>query len=92
VSSPGAVADCAARATPRDGAIVLDPTHAYTLGELIEIAEHHNPSTRIMGERAKQRARELGLAKSHLHKRWRSRRCSSCAFQDRLFRSDRLTL
>ena len=36
----------------------------YTLAELIEIAEHHNPSTRTPSERAKHRARELGLAKS----------------------------
>src|SRR5580700_6356599 len=64
VSSPGAAADCAARETPREGPIVLDATHSYTLAELIEIAEHHNPSTRTVWERAKQRARELGLAKS----------------------------
>src|ERR1700730_9920095 len=64
VSSPRAAADCAARETPREGPIVLDPAHSYTLAELIEIAEHHNPSTRIVWERAKQRAGELGLAKS----------------------------
>jgi outer membrane protein len=64
VSSPGAAADCAARETPREGPIVLDPTHSYTLAELIEIAEHHNPSTRIIWERAKQKAGELGLARS----------------------------
>jgi outer membrane protein len=64
VSSPGAAADCAARETPREGPIVLDPTHSYGLAELIEIAEHHSPSTRIIWERAKQRARELGLANS----------------------------
>jgi len=64
VSSPGAVADCAARETPREGPIVLDPARSYTLAELIEIAEHHNPSTRTVWERAKQRAHELGLAKS----------------------------
>jgi outer membrane protein len=64
VSSPGAAADCAARETPREGPIALDPTHSYGLAELIEIAEHHNPSTRIIWERAKQRAGELGLARS----------------------------
>lgn len=64
VSSPAVVADCAARETPRDGTAILDPVHPYTLAELIDIAEQHNPSTRVVWERAKQKARELGLAKS----------------------------
>ncbi len=34
------------------------------LAELIDVAEHHNPSTRTIWERAKQKARELGLAKA----------------------------
>jgi outer membrane protein len=64
VSSPAAVADCAAREIPREGAAVLDPAHPYTLAELVDVAEHHNPGTRTIWERAKQKARELGLAKS----------------------------
>jgi outer membrane protein len=64
VASPAAVADCDARETPREGTATLDPVHPYTLAELIDIAEHHNPSTRTIWERAKQKARELGLAKS----------------------------
>ena len=64
VSSPAAVADCATREIPREGTAILDPVHPYTLGELIDVAEHHNPSTRSIWERAKQKARELGLAKS----------------------------
>jgi outer membrane protein len=64
VSSPAAVADCDARETPREGAATLDPDHPYTLAELIDIAEHHNPATRTIWERAKQKARELGVAKS----------------------------
>jgi outer membrane protein TolC len=64
VSSPSAVADCAARETPREGTAVLDPVHPYSLAELIDVAEHHNPSTRTIWERAKQKARELGVAKS----------------------------
>jgi outer membrane protein TolC len=64
VSSPAAVADCAARATPGERTAILDPVHPYTLAELIDVAEHHNPSTRTIWERAKQKARELGLAKS----------------------------
>lgn len=64
VSSPEAVANCAARETARDGPAILDPTHSYSLAELIDVAEEHNPSTRVVWERAKQKARELGLAKS----------------------------
>jgi outer membrane protein len=64
VSSPAAVADCAARETPHEGPAVLDPVHPYSLAELIDVAEHHNPSTRTIWERAKQKARELGLAKA----------------------------
>jgi len=69
VSSPAAAADCAARETPREGAAVLDRSHPYTLGELIDLAEDHNPSTRVVWERAKQKARELGLAKSTYYPR-----------------------
>ena len=64
VSSPAAVADCVARETPREGRAILDPDHPYTLAELIDIAEDHNPGTRVVWERAKQKARELGVAKS----------------------------
>jgi len=64
VSSPAAAAECAARATPRKGTAILDPAHPYTLAELIDVAENHNPSTRIIWERAKQKAADLGLAKS----------------------------
>jgi outer membrane protein len=64
VSSPAAVAECAARETPRQGKAILDPAHPYTLAELIDVAEEHNPSTRVVWERAKQKADELGLAKS----------------------------
>jgi outer membrane protein len=64
VSSPAAVADCAAREIPRGGIAILDPVHPYTLAELIDVAEDHNPSTRTIWERAKQKARELGLAKA----------------------------
>jgi outer membrane protein len=64
VSSPAAVADCAARETPREGTAILDPAHPYTLAELIDVAEHHNPRTRTIWERAKRKARELGIAKS----------------------------
>jgi outer membrane protein len=31
----------------------LDPTQAYSLAELVDIAEHNNPRTRVVWERAK---------------------------------------
>ena len=64
VSSPAAAVDCAARQTPRERTANLDPAHPYTLAELIDVAEEHNPSTRVIWERAKQKVRELDLAKS----------------------------
>jgi len=42
----------------------IDPSRPYGLAELIDIAEQNNPQTRIVWERAKQRANDLGVAKS----------------------------
>jgi len=64
VSSVAAAVNCAAHITPHEGKAILDPAHPYSLAELIDVAEDHNPDTRVIWERAKQRARELGLAKS----------------------------
>jgi outer membrane protein TolC len=64
VSTPQAAADCAGHSIPQTTAVSLDASHAYTLAELIDIAEHNNPRTRIVWERAKQRAAQLGIAKS----------------------------
>ena len=64
VASPEAAANCAARATAVATTASLDPNHTYTLPELIVLGEHNNPRTRIAWERAKQRADELGIAKS----------------------------
>jgi outer membrane protein TolC len=63
-STPAAAADCAAHSIPFDTIATLDPVHPYTLAELIDIAEHNNPHTRIVWERAKQKAEALGVAKS----------------------------
>jgi len=62
--TPAAAADCAAHTTPVATVATLDPKHVYTLTELIDLAEHNNPRTRIAWERAKQRADALGVAKS----------------------------
>jgi outer membrane protein TolC len=63
-SSPLSAADCAARGTPPDKIRSIDPTRQYSLAELIDVAEHNNPRTRIAWERAKQRADQLGIARS----------------------------
>src|SRR5258708_916849 len=63
-STPGAAADCVAHAIPPDTVAKLDPAHPYTLAELIDIAEHNNPRTRIVWERAKQEADKVGVAES----------------------------
>jgi len=44
----------------------LDPSRVYTLPELVDIAEQSNPETRILWERAKQRAAGVGIARSAL--------------------------
>lgn len=63
-TTPAAAADCAAHALPQDRAATIDPGHPYTLAELIDIAERNNPRTRILWERARQRAEALGVEKS----------------------------
>ena len=63
-STPASIADCAAHAIPPDTIAKIDPNHTYSLAELIDIAEHNNPRTRIVWERAKQSAERLGLEKS----------------------------
>ena len=44
----------------------LDPNRVYTLPDLVDIAEQSNPETRILWERAKQRAAAVGIARSAL--------------------------
>lgn len=63
-STPSAASDCAAHQTPSGKVTALDPAHPYSLAELVDIAEHNNPRTRIVWELAKQRAEQLGIAKS----------------------------
>jgi TolC family type I secretion outer membrane protein len=64
VSTPQAAADCASQSIPDRKIATLQQGHPYTLAELIDIAEHNNPRTRIAWERAKQRADQLGIARS----------------------------
>ena len=42
----------------------IDPEKVYTLPELIDLAESHNPETRTAWERARMRADEVGVARA----------------------------
>jgi outer membrane protein len=53
-------------ATPHDQ-ISLAPNKSYTLAELIDLAEQHNPETRVVWQEAKSRAAALGIARSALY-------------------------
>ena len=63
-SNPQAAANCAAHSVPSIAVGKIDSTRRYGLPELIDIAEQNNPQTRILWERARQRAKELAVAKS----------------------------
>jgi len=47
--------------------IPVDPARSYSLVELIDLAETHNPETRFAWERARAQAATLGLARSELY-------------------------
>ena len=54
--------------TARTGAQVeIDPAKSYTLAELIDLAERHNPETRVAWEEAKAKASILGIERSALY-------------------------
>ena len=44
----------------------LDAARRYTLAELVDMAERHNPQTRLAWERARVRAAQVGVARSAL--------------------------
>ncbi len=56
-SNPNAVVD---KPPPSD----LDEAHAYTLPELIDVAQMHNPATRVAWENARTAALSTGIAKA----------------------------
>ena len=45
----------------------IDPDKAYSLAELIDLAEAHNPETRVAWENARAQAAALGIARSELY-------------------------
>jgi outer membrane protein len=44
----------------------VDPSRIYSLAELVDLAEIHNPETRVAWERARAQAAALGVARSEL--------------------------
>src|SRR6266850_3467012 len=50
-----------------DSRLALDQSKAYSLPELIDLAEAHNPATRFAWERARSQAAALGIARSELY-------------------------
>jgi outer membrane protein TolC len=51
---------------PPKAAYQVDPAKIYTLAELIDLAQSHNPETRVAWEEAKSKAAGLGIAESSL--------------------------
>ena len=50
-----------------DPGFALDQGKTYALAELIDLAESHNPETRLAWERAREQAANLGIARSELY-------------------------
>jgi outer membrane protein len=51
----------------RQPAFPIDPERAYSLAELIDLAETHNPETRVAWENARAQGAALGIARSELY-------------------------
>jgi outer membrane protein len=51
----------------RDARFSIDPQKTYSLGELVDLAEEHNPQTRVAWESARASAAALGIARSELY-------------------------
>jgi len=51
----------------RQPAFPIEPDKAYSLAELIDLAEAHNPETRLAWENARAQAAALGIARSELY-------------------------
>ena len=64
LTSLESAAQCTAQSSVPMSKAEIDPSKAYRLEELIDIAETNNPRTRISWEAAKQAANRLGIARS----------------------------
>jgi outer membrane protein len=51
----------------RESRFSIDPAKTYRLAELVDLAESHNPETRVAWERARAQAASLGIARSELY-------------------------
>src|SRR5258708_1379736 len=51
----------------RDARFNVDPAKTYSLAELVDLAEAHNPETRLAWEHARAQAAALGVARSELY-------------------------
>ncbi len=51
----------------RQAVLPIDPEKAYSLAELIDLAEAHNPETRVAWEHARAEGAALGIARSELY-------------------------
>src|ERR1700726_248441 len=45
----------------------IESDRVYSLAELVDLAETHNPETRVAWERARAQAADLGVARSELY-------------------------
>src|SRR6266404_9589474 len=50
-----------------DSRFNIDPAKTYSLAELIDLGETHNPETHVAWERARSQAAALGIARSELY-------------------------
>ena len=58
-----------AREVQRSGqsSFAIDPDKIYSLAELVDLAEAHNPQTRVAWQNARAQAEALGIARSELY-------------------------
>jgi outer membrane protein len=65
--SPAAQGIQAGARSLRSPTLDIDPARTYSLAELIDLAEAHNPQTRLAWERARAQAAAWGIARSELY-------------------------
>lgn len=68
-----------------DSRFVVDPAKTYSLSELIDLAEAHNPATRVSWERARAQAAALGISRSELFPTLAAAALSQTSRQEALF-------
>ena len=68
-----------------DSRFVIDSAKTYSLSELIDLAEAHNPATRVSWERARAQAAALGVSRSELFPTLAAAALSQTARQEAFF-------